>query len=263
MADAAVVTTVEAGVARITLNRPERLNALDEEMGHALVESLVALERDATVKAVLLAGAGRSFMAGGDLTLFQRAGKDAPIAASRLIALFHQAIRSLRRLKPPVIAAVHGSVAGGGLGLAMACDLVIASADARFVPAYTCIGTSPDGGTTWSITRLLGPRRAMEWLLLGDPLGAEAAERLGLVNRVVAPDRLQAEADTLAQRIASGPAHAFASVKRLVHQAAQGPFDLQLEAEREGFFGAAGTADFREGITAFFERRDPRFGRSE
>jgi 2-(1,2-epoxy-1,2-dihydrophenyl)acetyl-CoA isomerase len=160
----------------------------------------------------------------------------------------------------PVLAGVQGAVAGGGLGLALACDLVVSASDATFVPAYTRIGTSPDGGTTWSITRLIGHRRAMEWIMLGDPMSAEEARAIGLINRVVPADRLAAEVDALARRIADGPAVAVTSVKRLVHQAAMVPLDVQLENERDSFVAAARTADFREGIAAFFERRPPKFG---
>jgi 2-(1,2-epoxy-1,2-dihydrophenyl)acetyl-CoA isomerase len=138
--------------------------------------------------------------------------------------------------------------------------MVVAASDASFVPAYTRIGTSPDGGTTWSITRLIGHRRAMEWIMLGDPMSAEEAQRIGLINRVVPADKLGTEVDALARRIADGPALAFASVKRLVHQAATASLDVQLESERDSFVAAAQTADFREGIAAFFEKRRAKFG---
>lgn len=260
--DPAVLTT-SGGIARLVLNRPERLNALDFASAECLVDLLGRIERDTTVKAVTLTGAGRAFMAGGDLAEFKRSFDGAPEAASRLIGLYHQMIRAIRRLKPPVIAGVQGSAAGGGLGLAAACDIVVAAADAKFVPAYTGIGTSPDGGTTWNLTRLLGPRRALAWIMLGDPMTAEAALAHGLVNRVVPTETLTAEVETLAARVAAGPAFAVASVKRLVWQAERVTFDEQLEAERAGFVAAAATADFREGITAFFERRPPRFGGDE
>ena len=252
---------VTSGVATIRLNRPDRLNALDFALAQALLDALARADADASVKVVTLTGEGRAFMAGGDISLFHKAGEKAADEATRLIALFHQIVRLIRHMKPPVIAGTQGAVAGGGLGLALACDLVIAADNATFVPAYTRIGTSPDGGTTWSITQLLGPRRAMEWLMLGDPLGAADAAALGLINRVVAADKLDDEVAAVAQRIAAGPALAFASVKRLVHQAATSAFDVQLEAERANFLAAARTKDFREGVAAFFERREPEFGK--
>jgi 2-(1,2-epoxy-1,2-dihydrophenyl)acetyl-CoA isomerase len=252
---------VDSGVASIRLNRPDRLNALDVALAEALRDALQQVEGDPSVRAVTLTGEGRAFMAGGDIAIFREAGENAAAAIAPLIAQFHQIVRLIRRMRPPVIVGTQGAVAGGGLGLALACDLVIAADNATFVPAYTRLGTSPDGGTTWSITQLLGPRRAMEWLLLGDVMSAADAAALGLVNRVVPAERLQQEVDALAQRIARGPAVAFASVKRLVHHAATHSFDDQLEAERDNFLASARTRDFREGVAAFFERREPEFGK--
>jgi len=257
--DLGLVTSAD-GLANVMRNRPERLNALDLALAEKLVRILDLIERDPAIRAVTLTGAGRAFMAGGDLTEFHKAGERAPDVVNRLIALFHQTIRCIRRMPAPVIGGVHGAVAGGGLGLALACDVVIAAADATFVPAYTKIGTNPDGGTTWSVTRLIGARRALEWLMLGDPMNAKTAAAVGLVNRVVEPEALAHEVDALARRFASGPAHAYASTKRLVHLAPTVPLDIQLEAERDGFMACAATADFREGVAAFLERRAPRFG---
>jgi 2-(1,2-epoxy-1,2-dihydrophenyl)acetyl-CoA isomerase len=212
------------------------------------------------VKVVTLTGEGRAFMAGGDVSVFHKAGENAPREIAGLIELFHQIVRGIRRMKPPVICGVQGAVAGGGLGLALACDLVIAAADATFVPAYTRLGTSPDGGTTWSITRLIGQRHALEWIMLGEQMDAAEAVDIGLINQVVPDNMLAEEVNALAQRIAAGPAFAFASVKRLVYQATRVSFDEQLEAERDAFVAAAGTKDFREGVAAFFERRPAKFG---
>jgi 2-(1,2-epoxy-1,2-dihydrophenyl)acetyl-CoA isomerase len=255
-----VLVAAADGIASVTLNRPERLNALDIALAERLMKALDLIERDPAIRVVTLSGAGRSFMAGGDVIEFHKAGERAPDVVTRLIALFHQIIRCIRRMPAPVIAGVHGAVAGGGLGLALACDLVIAATDATFVPAYTRLGTNPDGGTTWSVTRLIGSRRALEWMMLGDPMKAETAAALGLVNRVVESYALAHEVAALARRIAAGPALAYASTKRLIHQAPTVPLDIQLEAEREGFMRCAATADFREGVAAFVERRPPRFG---
>ena len=260
MTDDLVRLDISGGVAAIRLNRPDRLNALDFAMAEALLAALTQVEADASVKAVTLTGEGRAFMAGGDVSLFRKAGADAPQEIGKLIELFHKIVRGIRRMKPPVICGVQGAVAGGGLGLALACDLVIAANDANFVPAYTRLGTSPDGGTTWSITRLIGQRRALEWIMLGEPMNAADAAAIGLINSVVPDNMLAEEVGAMAQRIAEGPAFAFASVKRLVHRAPTASFDDQLDAEREAFMAAAGTADFHEGVAAFFERRPARFG---
>jgi 2-(1,2-epoxy-1,2-dihydrophenyl)acetyl-CoA isomerase len=145
------------------------------------------------------------------------------------------------------------------VALALACDFVIAADDAVFTPAYLKLATNPDGGTTWSVVRLLGERRALEWLMLGEPMPAQRAAELGIVNRVVARADLDAEAMSLARRIASGPAQAQASLKRLVWRASESTLDDQLEAEASGFLALSATADFREGVEAFLQRRQPRF----
>lgn len=198
-------------------------------------------------------------MAGGDLGDFHAAAHLAPAAVERLILPFHEIIRSLRNLRIPVIASVHGAVAGGGLALALACDFVIASTDAVFTPAYLKIATCPDGGTTWSVARLLGARRAMEWLMLGDSWSAQHAASLGLINGVVDREALAGAVRDLATRICVGPAEAQASLKRLIWNAATSSLEQQLAAEAAAFKSLSATADFREGVAAFFERREPRF----
>lgn len=260
MSDDILNCAIADGVATITFNRPGKLNAIDVALAEKLVEALGAIARDPSVKAVIVKGAGRAFMAGGDLQSFHEAGERAPEAVARLIEPFHAAVRAIRALDAPVIASVHGAAAGGGLALALACDFVVAAADAVFTPAYLKIATNPDGGTTWSVARLLGERRALEWLMLGDPMPATRAAELGLINRVVPRDRLDEEVQALARRIAAGPAQAHASLKRLVWSAAARPLDGQLEAEAAGFLSLAATPDFREGVAAFFERREARFG---
>ena len=211
MGEGILDVTISRGLAKITFNRPSKLNAIDCDLAEKLVEALSAIDQNPTVKVVILRGAGRAFMAGGDLKAFHDAGDQAPDAVKNLMVPFHQVVRLIRDLRPPVIAAVHGAVAGGGLALALACDFVIAAADAVFTPAYLKIATTPDGGTTWSVSRLLGERRALEWLLLGEPLSAHEAAKLGLINRVVAPKDFDQEVQTLANRLAAGPAGAQAS----------------------------------------------------
>ncbi len=255
-----VLVAIDGAIARVTLNRPDRLNALDHDLASELADTFDRLAGDPNVRVVTLMGAGRAFMAGGDITVFKSAGEQAPEVIGRLIGLFHRTIRRIRGLDAVVVAGVHGAVAGGGVGLALACDFVVAAEDALFVPAYTKLGTNPDGGTTWTVTRRLGAQRALEWLMLGDTLDARTAERMGLVNRVVASAELDREVDALARRIAAGPATAQATLKHLVEQALYTPLDAQLDAERAGFIKAAGTADFREGVAAFIERRTPVFG---
>ena len=255
----AVLLAIDGPIAHVTLNRPKSLNSLDFGMAEALDAAITAVAGNADVRVMILGGVGRAFMGGGDLKVFHRDLPGAPATADALIKLFHRIIRGLRALPLPVVAATQGAVAGGGLGLAMAADLVIAAADAKFVPAYGAIGTSPDGGTSWSLTQLLGTRRAMATLMLGDTIDAPTALALGLVNRVVPRAELEAEVLKVAQRLAAGAPGALAKVKTLVYAAATSPLDPHLEREHAGFRESAGTADFREGINAFFERRPARF----
>lgn len=247
------------GRADITLNRPAQLNALNYDLAERLDAILTLIARDRSIRVAVLKGAGRAFMAGGDVRDFYDAGVNASDQVERLIVPFHRIILGVRQLHSPVIASVHGAVAGGGLALALACDFVMASTDAIFSPAYLKIGASPDGGTTGSVTKLLGARRALEWLMLGDALTADEAMRAGLINRVVAPSDLGAETAALAARIAAGPAHAQASLKKLVWQAPTASLEEQLQAEAAEFIEVSKTADFREGVAAFVERRSPRF----
>ena len=246
-------------IAEIRLARPDQMNTLDAALATALPAALADVAQDDAIRIVILSGEGRSFMAGGDLACFRIDLEGAPATAARLLDGFHAAIRSIATMPKPVIAAVQGPVAGGGVGLAFACDLVVAASDATFLSAYTKLGASPDGGMTWTLTRLIGAKRALAFMLLNDRMSAEEARTLGLVNLVVPASNLASATGALAERIAAGSVGATALVKRLVGLAATGPLDAQLDVERAGFVGAAGTADFREGITAFFERRTPHF----
>lgn len=254
-----VLLAVEDAIARITFNRPGVLNALDEASILALKAVADRLSDMPHVRAVVVAGEGRAFLAGGDVSRFHAAGEEAPDLVDGLIQPFHQAILTLAALNAPVIASVQGAAAGGGLSLALACDLCIAADDARFNMAYARIGTSPDGGGTFHLPRLVGLRRAMELALLSTDIGAQEALALGLVNKVVPAADLKTETDALARRIASGPTLAFGRIKRLLRASFSHSLTEQLAAEREAFVGSAGTADFREGVAAFVEKRKADF----
>lgn len=254
-----VLTERQGPVLTVTMNRPKVLNVLDEAMADALVAAFSGLAADETIRAVILAGAGRSFMAGGDLARFHADLPGAPQTATLLIDRFHTLMRLIKAMPQPVIAAVQGPVAGGGVGLAFACDLVVATQDASFLSAYTKLGTSPDGGTTWTLTQLLGPRRALEFVLLNETVDAGAALQLGLVNRVVPNGELMETVLAIAETLARGSFDAQKASKELVQAAAQRSFHEQLEREKKAFVANAGSADFREGISAFFDRRRPRF----
>ena len=248
----------------LTLNRPAELNVLDPPMMDALVAHTAALAVDATLRAVVLRGAGAHFMAGGDLRTFAAHLADPPAQREeefrRIVRRVHAAIEVMHRMPQVVIGAVHGAVAGFGLSLAAACDLVVAADDAYFASAYRQIGLTPDGGGTWSLPRIVGMRKALEVCLLSERFDAQEAWRIGLVNRVVARADLEATVRGLARTIAEGPALAQRNLKRLLRDASERTLAEQLRAEADSFAQCAATADFVEGIGAFFDKRKPRFG---
>ena len=248
---------VRERIARITLNRPDAGNALDLESATALCGAAEGL-RGSDVGAVILTGAGRAFCVGGDLD-FMREAANVGDAVLRLATQFHGALEALAALDAPVISAVRGAAAGGGMSLAIAADIVLAAESARFTMAYTAIGFSPDGGSSWTLPRLVGPRRGAELMLLNERLDAVAARELGLVTRVVPDDALDAEAAALARRLADGPTRAHGAVKRLLRQSATHGFAEQMAEEARTIAALADGPDGREGVAAFLEKRSPRF----
>ena len=251
------------GIARVTLNRPDVLNALNDELCEALVATLAEVEREPETRVLVLQGAGGYFMAGGDLRAFYGLLDRTPDERRRhfemTIDRVHAIIRSMRRMPQPVIAKIDGAAGGFGLSLVLAADLAVAAADSIFTMAYCRIGTSPDGSSTWFLPRTVGAKKAMELALLGDRFGAREAERLGIVNRVVSPHRLEEETEALARRLATGPARAYANTKRLLGNSGHASLGEQLQAEAEMFADCAASADFAEGVAAFVEKRRPTF----
>lgn len=255
-AQASVLHWREGAVAHIRFNRPKALNAIDSAMARGFLSACRAIAADPAVRVVWLAGEGRAFMAGGDLAEMQAD----PVGASQeLIAGMHGAIRLLAGLQAPVVAQVHGAVAGGGLGLMLACDFVLAAEGTRFGVAYPLIGASCDCSTSWGLPRAVGLRKATELALLGDTIQADEALSLGLVTRVVPQERLAAETDAIVQRLAAGPTQALGRLKKLLRSSLGHDLDTQLDAEAVGFAACATTADFREGVGAFLDKRAARF----
>ena len=239
-------------VAHLRFNRPDVLNALDVDLAHALLEACQSLAGDGAVRVVVLSGNGRAFMAGGDLA----AMRTAPVAvADALIRPAHQAMQLLAEMPKPVLASVHGAAAGAGLSLMLGADLAIAAEGTRFSFAYTDIATSCDGGASWALPRLVGLRKALEIALLAEPFDAAEALRLGLVNRVVALERLAEATLELAERLAGQAPHALANLKRLLRSALQQSLAEQLQAEHQGFLDCAARPEFVTAIDAFYARR--------
>jgi 2-(1,2-epoxy-1,2-dihydrophenyl)acetyl-CoA isomerase len=251
-------------VATLTLNRPEVLNTLDFAMVEKLVARTAEVAADDSLRVVVLRGAGKHFMAGGDVRTF--AGELAHPPATRqadfqrMVERVHVAVEHLHRMPHPVVGRVQGAVAGIGLSFMNACDLVVAADNAYFTSAYRHIALTPDGGGSWTLPRIVGLRKAMEILLLSERFDAGEALRLGLVNRVVAAEMLDAEVDAIVRGLAAAPVLATRNAKRLVRDSLTRTLSEQLQAEAVSFGQCTATADFAEGITAFVEKRPARFG---
>ncbi len=252
---AEVETTREGGVLRITLNRPDVLNALNAAMHGALVGALKDA-RAPDVRAVVVTGAGRGFCVGQDLTEFREAPGD---IGDRLRSTYHPTVRAIRALEKPVIAAVNGVAAGAGLSLACACDIRIAADTSSFVPAFIGIGLVPDSGGTYFVSRLVGAARAFDWMTTNRKLTAAEAQAWGLVTEVVEADRFAEHVAGVAATFASRPTRAIGMTKRLFDSAATATLEEQLEREAQLQSEATETEDFREGVAAFLEKREPRF----
>jgi len=245
------------GVATITLNRPEVLNALDDALMRALREALDRAAADDAVRAVVLTGAGRGFSSGADLASVPP-GPDLDLGRM-LRERYHPVIQTLRTMPKPVICAVNGAAAGAGMSIALAADIVLAARSAYFLQAFSRIGLVPDAGSTWFLPRYVGDVRARAMALLAEPVDAETAERWGLVWRVYDDDLLMPETRRLAAHLASQPTRAYAMIKQALHCSFGRDLPAQLELEATLQTQAGCTADFREGVAAFLQRRAPAF----
>jgi 2-(1,2-epoxy-1,2-dihydrophenyl)acetyl-CoA isomerase len=252
---AEVETSREGAVLTITLNRPDVLNAFTADMHHDLV-GVFKEAREPEVRAVVVTGAGRGFCVGQDLNEFGEAARD---IAGRLRRHYHPTVLAVRELEKPVLAAVNGPAAGAGLSFACACDLRLAAESATFVPAFINIGLVPDMGGTFFVRRLLGTSRAFEWMTSGRRLSAAEAHEWGLVSEVVPDDRLAERAAERAAELAALPTRGIGLSKRLFDRAETSTLDEQLEFEAQLQAAATQTADFREGVSAFLEKREPNF----
>ena len=247
------------GVAHLTLNRPDAANGINLRMGEELLVAATSFADDPSVRAVLLTGAGARFCGGGDVKGFATLGDGLGHHIREITVPLPAAISQLVRLDAPVICAVQGSAAGAGMGFVAASDIVIAAESAKFVMAYTGIGLTPDGSSSFFLPRLVGVKRALELAITNRALSAAEALDWGIVTQVVPDDELTATAETLAEKIASGPTLAYGGVKRLMHGSLEHTLDQHLAQESEEMAKAGRSADGIEGVTAFVEKRAANF----
>lgn len=255
-----VLVDLADGVIRLTLNRPDKLNAFNVEMHGALRAGFERARDDAGVRAVLITGAGRGFCAGQDLgDRDPRQGGDIPDLGITLERHYNPLVRLMRSLEKPIVCAVNGVAAGAGANVALACDIVLAARSARFIQAFSKIGLVPDSGGTWTLPRILGEPRAKALAMLAEPLDAETAAAWGLIWKAVDDDKLAAEATALATRLAAGPTRSYAMTKQAIQAAAGNSLDRQLDLERDLQREAGTTADYAEGVAAFLDKRKPEY----
>lgn len=249
------------GVARLTLNRPQVGNAIDLRMGEETLAAAQLIERDDRVRAVLITGRGHSLSVGGDIDYFLEAAEAGSFGAlfERMTTPFHDAFRILERIDAPIVTAARGNVAGGGMGYLLAADFCLITPETKIVTAFAGIALSGDGGGTWHLPRLVGPRKARELYLLNRPVLAQEALGLGIVNEIVADEELEERALQLASQLASGPTKAYGRMRQLLNDSWQRDLSAQLGAETVNVGITGNTADAAEGIAAFREKRRPLF----
>lgn len=261
MSEEVILTRVENRVATLTFNRPDKLNALSRELLFQSIETLQQWGRDPEIGAIVVTGAGRAFCAGGDVSAMAKTDAAPQTLEEQIDGLRHAQELSwlLFNLPKVTIAAVNGHAMGAGLGVCLACDLRISSAQAKFGTAYAKVGFGGDFGTTWLLTRYVGAAKAKELFFLADIIEAQEAYRLGLVNRVVAPEELSAQVGEIATRIAHGPLTSYRYMKANVNLAMNTDFRTLLDREAETHLRCGMTDDHKEGVRAFMEKRQPNF----
>ncbi|MDQ3915132.1 MAG: enoyl-CoA hydratase-related protein [Actinomycetota bacterium] len=249
------------GTAVLTLDRPDVLNAFDEDLGKETLAAVTRASEDASVRCIVITGAGRAFSSGEDLGALQADYESghAPPLGNTLVNRYNPLIRAVRGAPKPVVAAINGVAAGAGASLALACDFRIASEKAKLVLAFVKVGLVPDSGALWFLTHMVGAARAWRLAATGDPLGAAEALALGILDRVVAPEDFESAWRSFAGELAAGPTRAYALTKQLVNAATHVTLGEQLDLEVDAQSAAGATADHLEGVQAFLGKRRPEF----
>ncbi len=258
-AEPVLLFTRENGIARLTLNRPKVGNAVDIPLARALMLAAIECDEDDSIRCVLMTGAGRLFCPGGDITAFAAAGDKFPDLLKEITAYMHSAVSRFSRMAKPMVTAVNGPAAGAGFNLALLGDIVLAAQSAHFTTAYTAIGMTPDGGTTWLLPRLVGLRRAQEWVLTNKRVSAAEAAEAGLITRAVPDQALADEATIIATQLADGAIRAIGRARNLLLESFGNPLELQLELESRSIAAAGRDAEGREGVAAYLGKRKPDF----
>ncbi|UCD84579.1 MAG: enoyl-CoA hydratase [Deltaproteobacteria bacterium] len=253
-----IILAKEEGIAKITLNRPDRLNAISIQMAEELVDVIEDCGRDDDVRAVVINGAGRAFCSGADLKSDTSTGSPQE-RIGKMTEILHRLVLEIRNLKKPVIASIRGHASGAGYSLVMACDLAIASENAKFNLAFVKIGLVPDLGATYFLPRLAGAKKSSEYFFTGDIIDVKEAEKIYVVNKVVPDEDLEKETQELAARLAKGPTLAIGRTKELINEGFVNTLKSQLDDERQFQILSAGTEDYTEGVEAFLEKREPKF----
>ena len=254
-----VLVSLESGVLRITLNRPDKLNAFNVDLHKGLADAMTRAETEAAVRCLLVTGAGRGFCAGADLTARDMKSPAPLDLGAMLDAHYNPLVKRMRTLPKPIVCAVNGVAAGAGANFALACDIVIAARSASFIQAFVKIGLVPDCGGSYFLPRLAGMQRAMALAMTGDRLSAEDAERWGLIWKCFDDSILKSESEKLALQLASGPTRSLGLIKQAMYSSANSDLGTQLDLERDLQREVGKGKDYREGVTAFLEKRKPKF----
>lgn len=247
--------SVENNVAKVMLNSPQNLNALDEAMLDELLQVMEVIENDDDVKVVVMSGAGKGFSAGGDVKVMYQSLKAGKMEFGETVAKVGLVSLGLKKLSKPVIAAVHGAVAGAGVNVALACDFCIAAEETQFIEAFVNLGLIPDAGGIYLLTRAVGTNKATEMVMTGRPVGANEALQIGMVNNVVAADKLEETVQKLAKKLVAAPLNSLAGIKELIFESEYKGLEEYLKLEEQLQKKCGDTDDFKEGVFAFAEKR--------